>query len=1424
MEPNDEKELLRLQKDKKEAERKNKFPEVAQICNVIGELLCKYGQFQEAITEHEMELSISETYKDTLGSAVACRKLGECYCELGDFSKAIQLQKRYLTLACSVKDTVEEQRAWATIGRTYLFQAESEGQTETGCDASVKAEKAFVKSLELCERIKQSLNTKEYMAMKSRIFLNLGIVYSYKKNYNESKVYMKRSLSIALANNLSEDLFRVHYLLADTLSATKDIPAAQQSIDSAITTAKKIKKKQLLTDAWLLKFQICFKAQNFSTACHCLKMVKKIGASTDEHNLLKFYRAAKKSEEALNQASEDKNESVSGQMKVYEILADNATNCNLYELAIKHYLKVLELANQLKTPQSELVPIFMSLAQTYQDDHQYLKAIHYYQKEIEHYKSNPEQACRTYLNIAINQENVKMSYEVIKLTYLKALQCAQEAKHLVLERLTLRSLVQLQEAHKKESKKYIEKLKLAGGKIKSSNDSDPSDDDDDDEDTHASDCNTNSQNVTDAEEPVDMSDLTDSESEEEEEEEKDEPQNNMALPKRRTTSTRFKIKRNEKGETLLHRACIDGNLKRVKLLLQQGHPVNVRDHCGWLPLHEACNHDFYEIAEVLLHNGAYVNDKGGEQCEGMTPLIDAANCGNIDIMRLLINYQADIFIKDSENNFALSSLLQWRRRAGKLNPELEESYQNMVKLLQERMGIKDISSWAKSKNINQDRVEDVELSAAAPSKRTTKKRKETTNNDLSAFIEDDNSDYSSDSDDNSIRLGQIDKVEVDKYAADVYKNTISNLHSASHRLMCGSSVPQMTMTKTGPQGALVPEEEYINDDWLINDLRPAKRKRTNSSYIAREPWNPRTSVNNSQSGSKRLRTLTVISDNEDNSPDSSLDVDLQNSQSDCDDLNARNNNSENDNPLETLQTEVMSSNPIADFSTDLTPVNTPVQFPQMNRSTNRSIPATTVTKIFVRVGTIQFCVPLSANDQSNNIAWLTQETARRVYAQCQLKPLLLLTTKSGAFLCPDDEIRMLVENGEELEARVTSWDLPSIQQRYVEACNTNKTIERPDLKLLLEQAEASGCANLSRLSLQSSSLQSVFRAFKYQSNLSNLNLSGNKLADTGLQMLAKMLDTIPGLISLDISCNGITAVGLMELKKAIDPADTPSLNPELGLMAFSQKPLQKLELLNLSYNCLTDQSSNVLMGLICGLPSLTRLSLASCNITQEFFEMAYRSPPARGEPHDMRACFLQHVDVSFNNLELGGIRLLFKWLDPTRLVHLDLAWTTKKSSLPNQIVCSSLMNFLPLCEQPKLRELSLAGCDLSSDDGNLIVRLPCFAVKLRSVNLSNNPCLGQQVLYELLDNATSNGHCALEHVDMSHCGITAPLHSDLLDSISSKLSSEMPLVKLRFSCRQLDSVDKNSLQQVWTGHWGDLGVTDFWKNQVCLSVRNSDQR
>lgn len=44
--------------------------------------------------------------------------------------------------------------------------------------------------------------------------------------------------------------------------------------------------------------------------------------------------------------------------------------------------------------------------------------------------------------------------------------------------------------------------------------------------------------------------------------------------------------------------------------------MNIRDHAGWLPLHEAANHGFTEIVELLLDNGATINDKGGTGCEG----------------------------------------------------------------------------------------------------------------------------------------------------------------------------------------------------------------------------------------------------------------------------------------------------------------------------------------------------------------------------------------------------------------------------------------------------------------------------------------------------------------------------------------------------------------------------------------------------------------------------------------------------------------------------------------------------------------------------------------------------------------------------------------------------------------------------------------
>lgn len=82
------------------------------------------------------------------------------------------------------------------------------------------------------------------------------------------------------------------------------------------------------------------------------------------------------------------------------------------------------------------------------------------------------------------------------------------------------------------------------------------------------------------------------------------------------------------------------------MFFPQGADVNARDFCGWVPLHEACNHGHLEVVEVLLENNASIDDPGGPHCNGITPLIDAANNGHVDVVQLLLDKGADIMIKD----------------------------------------------------------------------------------------------------------------------------------------------------------------------------------------------------------------------------------------------------------------------------------------------------------------------------------------------------------------------------------------------------------------------------------------------------------------------------------------------------------------------------------------------------------------------------------------------------------------------------------------------------------------------------------------------------------------------------------------------------------------------------------------------------------
>ena len=67
----------------------------------------------------------------------------------------------------------------------------------------------------------------------------------------------------------------------------------------------------------------------------------------------------------------------------------------------------------------------------------------------------------------------------------------------------------------------------------------------------------------------------------------------------------------------IHNAALNGNLNRVKTLLNQGVPVNTRDEYGNTPLHWAAIRGRLNVIQELLRRGAHVNPRTRR---GFTPL------------------------------------------------------------------------------------------------------------------------------------------------------------------------------------------------------------------------------------------------------------------------------------------------------------------------------------------------------------------------------------------------------------------------------------------------------------------------------------------------------------------------------------------------------------------------------------------------------------------------------------------------------------------------------------------------------------------------------------------------------------------------------------------------------------------------------------
>ncbi|XP_037550604.1 tonsoku-like protein [Nematolebias whitei] len=1403
------KEIKQLQKAKSRAQANNKLKEEANICNQLGELLSRTGDYDAAIREHQQELALSEVLGDVIGRAVANRKIGECYAEMGDIESALKHQRCHLDLARSVKDDAEEQRALATIGRTYLFRYESDQSK----DSLKQAEEAFRKSLAIVdERLGGTVSEQEIREMKARLFLNLGLVYDHLGEPKRCSEFIRRSVFIAEKSQLLEDLYRANFNLGNIYFRNGEHSNSVRCLEQAKECARKMKDKFCESECFHCIGKVQLSLGDFVAARRSLKKVLLMG-SQQPSDRLAVKRAFKHADQGCKleeELGEDQGKSASAHraVELLEHLGDLCCKVGCYSKALDAYQAQLERAETIGKPARELAVIHVSLAATYTDLRQHGKAVEHYRKELALRQGSSAEECSTWLNIAAAQEESGCRSQDIESSYSTAVRCAEASGEAKLQKRALRLWLASQRRSGSSSADDAEARLLA---LCAAEGWDP----------EGSDGEEDEDEEMDNSETLDDSDVVLSDSD-------DDLEGYDKLVSGRRKTGRWN-KRNEKGETSLHRACIDGNMTQVQYLVEQGHPVNPRDYCGWTPLHEACNHGHHDVVALLLEHGANVNDPGGPLCEGVTPLHDALACGNLKVARLLVERGASVTLRNSKGETPMDTLRQWQRTYSReLDEDTRQECVITEKLLRRALagGVPAAPAPAKPFDALQDsQLFDAEnsetLSATrgscsfsqekSPSpkrwdRNVSSQRHRARGASAAVLYGTNSSSDESDSDPpvsplhpvrprrafpsapsqrdipqtkepaaapSSSRESTREPPSTSVFVRDEYHDAIRSLGSAKSRLQ-GSSQPQFSSTpaaSASSNSALVPEDQYLADDWLDDDLGEMQPKKKRSRV-----------ENNKCQGEETASRFAARSQNKQFSTDTSC----RGSAVSCTasfsgSFSQRKNGSLKPHQVKITQAPGMvrlgrrevsrSHSPTVTDDDDTRPDAPPQRHFQPSAQAPvapmpSSLPAP--IRIRVRVQEDVFLIPVPQSEaDSCTVSWLCEQAAQRYYQKCGLLPRLSLQ-KEGALLSPQDLLLSVLHTNEEVLAEVCSWDLPPLPERYKKACQSLAVDENKRVTRLCEVQDGSSSVAVCSLSLAPSSLNPLLRALKLQANLTELRVSGNRLPDDLFPELVATAITMPRLRLLDVSANSITGDGL---EKAVDA------------LKGQRRPFPCLEELDISMNPLGDAVSESLSCLLSCCPLLSKLSLQACGLTARFLQQhrLLLANALTGLDH------LKSVSLSHNALGSTGFELVLKTLPLHALTHLDLS--AVRRGPVDQLALEHLTKVLSQ-EECSLVHLSLAANGLTDSSVTVLSRCLPFCSTLVSLDLSGNPSVTSVGLQSILMSVREASR-SLTLLNFQGCQVSGPWDHGALDGLSE-------LVKdLRLCSQSLNKVDRDALKQSW---------------------------
>ncbi|XP_050091399.1 tonsoku-like protein [Anopheles aquasalis] len=707
----DERKLIR--KKTKYANEDN-YLSLAETCERLGELYKEREEHQRALNEYKLAAKAYEKLNRRMERGLAFRMIGEMYLMLGQFKEALQNVQAYMRAAQNEGNRMEMQRAHVTIGRVHLHRAECQSSADAEADL-IEAEKAFHKGLEMCKDLQGSTRKHDLMEMEAGIYLNLGVTLDRRGKPETAQQHMERAIRLARDADLFELLHTCYSTMALSTSRWErkegsggpNCGKTLRLLNQALEVASRLQNRaSKMCQTLLLKGEFFIRMGDFQSARQTLKKAYRLKTpvSTDakviETQLKVLVAMCRTEDDLITTDATD----YARRKTLYERMGDGSCKLRNFAKAIGYYTRMLECAEAAGEVNRQLIPCYVSLYQTYTDNRQYEEALDFLWKEYAIISDEPKEAYHTLLQIAKLYERQKSrSFFETSDIYRKAQLEARKLGSIELEKVPIQRAVKLLRANCMElmAEDLEREAVTAGIDLGTGPELDSEELPDSegdllagpvgiiDEELQENDHDT--PNIgDDVQLDVDLSDDADSDGQ---------SANKSAsvsindldstaagtTPGSRTRKrgTTFAVRRNNKGETQLHQAAISGNKALAERLIIQGHPVNVRDHAGWLPLHEACIHGHTEIVELLLDRGAHLNDKGGTSCDGITPLYDACSNGRLDVVELLLERGANATHRTDFGDTALNVLDKWysERKPGSLSSEQCAQYSRIRELL-----------------------------------------------------------------------------------------------------------------------------------------------------------------------------------------------------------------------------------------------------------------------------------------------------------------------------------------------------------------------------------------------------------------------------------------------------------------------------------------------------------------------------------------------------------------------------------------------------------------------------------------------------------------------------------------------------------------------------------------------------------------------